>query len=81
MRYEEFLKSVLTNKQIKELNSAVKQGKAIVIKGTAGATGKTTLRNVLIKKGYKAYEEYEILELELNKVQKNLIPNLGEELS
>ncbi len=81
MKYEKFLKSILTNQQIEDLNKALKTNKVILISGTEGPTGKSTLKDILVKKGYKAIEKYEIHEIELNKFQNNLIPNLVEKIN
>lgn len=81
MKYQEFLKSILTDKQIQDLNHSLEANKVILISGIEGPTGKSTFKDILIRKGYKAIEKYEVHEIELNKVQNNLVPNLAEEIT
>lgn len=81
MKYKQFLESILTTQQIKDLNKALETKKVILISGAEGPTGKSTLKDILIRKGYKAIEKYEIHEIELNKHQNNLIPNLIEKIN
>lgn len=80
MDFNEYLNSILTKKEVKDLNRALRDNKVILISGVEGPTGKSTLKNILIKKGYKAIEKYEVHEIELNKFQNNLIPNLIEKI-
>lgn len=68
-KYEKFLKSALTEQQIKDLNRALDANKVILISGIESPTGKTTLKDILVSEGYNAVEKYEIFEIELNIVQ------------
>lgn len=62
-----YLYSILSKKQVEEINTALKDGKTIIIKGPSGPTGKTTLKKILQKNGYRSVEEYETYAIILDK--------------
>ncbi|MBZ9633032.1 hypothetical protein [Clostridium sp. FP1] len=75
--FDNYLKSILSKEEINALKLALKGGNdidTIVIKGLAGATGKSTLARVLQKKGYHVIEGYRIHEVVLNKPLDKMIP-------
>ena len=68
--FEEYLESMLGKQNANKILSMSQQEKkdqVIVITGTQGSTGKTTLKNVLRKHGYRTLESYECIELSLCK--------------
>lgn len=68
---KDYLKSVLTPEQFKELDKE----RLIIIKGSQeAATGKTTLRMVLRMEGFNAYESWEAMEIEMNEPIKKQDP-------
>ena len=71
----------MTDKQIEQLRTLM-QNKSHVfcISGVQGPTGKSTLTKILNTLGYKAYEAYEVVPLDLSHIQENINPKLLEEL-
>lgn len=77
MNFKNYLKTILTDDQIKKLD----KDKVIIIGGEQGPTGKTTLARVLRKKGYTVFESFETVELTVDKPLQNCIPNLADSIS
>lgn len=71
MHCNDYLKSILSDEQIIQLD----KNKPIIVKGTQGPTGKTTLVSVLKKKGYTVYEGHEITEITLDSPLQKRIPD------
>ncbi|ASB90861.1 hypothetical protein OZL92_22630 [Bacillus sonorensis] len=63
------LPDYLTEKQKDEIVHAIKTNKPILISGNQGPTGKTTLKNYLVKHGIQAFEKWECCEIELNRTR------------
>lgn len=61
------LPECLSEKQKEDIIEAIKKGTPIIISGTQGPTGKTTLANILKDNGIIVYEKWECLEIKLNK--------------
>ena len=57
----------LTKKQKADIKRAIKNNIPIIISGKQGATGKTTLVNMLKEQSIVAFELWECQEIELNK--------------
>jgi hypothetical protein len=68
MLFNEYLETMLSKDQIKALKQAKVRENTVVIKGRPGRTGKSALRAILNKNGYKAIEEFEIFEITLDKI-------------
>jgi Flp pilus assembly CpaF family ATPase len=81
MDLEKYLKTILDKSQIKSLKKAMKANKAIIIKGSQGPTGKSTLKSILIEKGYLAIEEHETFEVKLESCLDNPIASLETKIS
>ncbi len=62
MTRKEYLESILTQNQIRDVEEAIKHGKLIMISGQHIATGKSTLLKYLESVGARAFEEYELKE-------------------
>ena len=77
MKFNEYLATILSPEQIKNLKVAISTGKTIVIDGRPGRTGKTTLKNILNKRGCKAIEEYDIFRITLSKPLNSAIAELS----
>ena len=60
------LPDYLTKKQKSDIKRAIKDNTPIIVKGKQGATGKTTLVNLLKEQGIVAFELWECQEIELN---------------
>lgn len=68
--FEEYLESMIGKQNADKLLNMSQQEKrdqTIIITGIQGSTGKTTLKNVLRKHGYRTLESYECIELSLCK--------------
>jgi len=76
MDYKEYLKSILPNEELKELNSAIKKGKLIIVTGEQGSTGKSTLTEILRKKGIDAIEGYQVHIVVLNNPIDDITPDI-----
>ena len=61
------LPDYLTKKQKSDIKRAIKNNIPIIISGKQGATGKTTLMNLLKKQGIVTYELWECQEIKLDK--------------
>lgn len=55
---DNYIVPLLGERRAKELAKALKNGKTIIIGGTQGPTGKTTLWQKLMEAGYPAVEEF-----------------------
>lgn len=73
--FDEYLNSILGIVGAQRLKVNLERGKTIIISGQQGPTGKSVLKKVLIKKGYKAVELYNTYEVVLNEPLENAIPN------
>lgn len=62
MRRTEYLKTILKDYQIRELENAISNGVPILVAGKEIATGKSTLCDYLRSKGVNAREVWEIEE-------------------
>ena len=81
MTFVEYLESMFGEQKTMELRAAIRSGKAIVIKGPAGPTGKTTLRRVLEKVEAPAFEERDLYEITVQKPLEKLTPRMEELIS
>jgi len=72
----EYLSDLLSCEQTAAIKEAFSSNKVIIIKGVAGMTGKSTLKAVLNNCGLKAVEEFETVEITLNKALKNPVIDL-----
>lgn len=80
MNLNEYLKSLLSDKKLKEVRAALKSGKTIIVSGKQGPTGKSTLVDVLRGNGYNAVEKFQTYDIELDKTIKNITPNFRNEI-
>lgn len=70
MNFKDYLIALIGEEKAKEvlnMNEEVKSYVPIVIMGKQGATGKSTLKRELIKRGYRAFEPHEINEAYVSK--------------
>lgn len=65
---EKELPNYLTSGQKEDIIFAIENNMPIIIHGKQGPTGKTTLVNILRENNVIAYEKWECLELELNRI-------------
>lgn len=72
--FEEYLNELLGEEKSNSLKKALDKKQLIVIQGAYGS-GKTTLANVLRKKGYNVAEDFEVYNLTLDKELDNIVPN------
>lgn len=67
MTRKEYLESILTVKQIEQINYAIKHKKPILITGSNGPTGKSTLATYLRQFGADVHEPHDMLTISLDK--------------
>ena len=91
--FNDYIGRLLGKGGAKVLRGALKGGSVVVVGGPRGSTGKTTLVEVLRRKGHRAFEfgEFRILDVEcdtdtlyfvkLVKPLQKIIPNLAEQIS
>ena len=80
MKYQEYLKELLGEKQVGELRAAIKDGKTIIVSGNQ-CTGKTTLVSVLKEHGCSAVEDFDTYEVILSKPLNCKIPKIKDTIS
>lgn len=81
MTFHEYINTVLSLQEQGKLKSATRLGQTIIIKGKSGPTGKTTLAEILKKKGCNVIEANdEVHYIELNRLIKDAIPGLSEKV-
>lgn len=81
MKLNDYLRNIMSVRDARKLRGALRLGKPVIISG-AERTGKTTLCRVLRAKGYKVYESFDTLHLELKRVIpiEDCIPNLYQKI-
>lgn len=60
MKWQEYLKSIMTDAQIEQLKEALQEGKVIEVTGPQVATGKSTLVQILHCFGYFVFEPHAV---------------------
>ena len=58
--------NILDKSKTKKIEEAIKNKTPIIISGSPGPTGKTTLKNNLLELGAIVYEKWECLEIEID---------------
>lgn len=91
--FNDYIGQLLGKEGAKVLKGALKAGAVVVVDGPQGSTGKTTLVEVLRRKGHRAFEfgEFRILDVEcdtdtvcflkLNKPLQKIILNLAAQIT
>jgi len=64
--HDRYIAELLGAKKADELAKAIKSGKTVIVSGVDGS-GKTTLANVLKKRGVCVHEDFEVYQLTLEK--------------
>ncbi|MBZ4221904.1 hypothetical protein LAE98_07195 [Bacillus wiedmannii] len=67
----EYLKSILSNKDIERLENAIREGRTIIVDGPQGPTGKSRFVRYLKERGVNATEYWEAEVFTLDKPLKN----------
>ena len=75
-----YMNALLGEKVALELSEAIQNQKTILIRGTQGPTGKTTLCRLLREHGIAAVEEKDVYEVSLDTPLENRIPHFDPEI-
>lgn len=75
MKINEYLESLLGNREAKELQTAIRSGKVIIIDGPQEPTGKTVLCSALQKNGVAVFEAKDVYKVTLSELLKERKPN------